>query len=197
MQIALTGKNFDVPEDIRAYAETKLGKLMRLYKRIERTSLTLTEKASKTKSKANKVEIILHIPGDDLRSEEAGESFRAAIDVAVEKLAQQLKKAKGRLIDKQQQQHQSIEAVAARATSRRSSAKSATPAVHDGTPLVYVEKFSLKPMSTRDAIVQLNGAKGGKRGFYLFFNAAGNINCIYKRDDGHFGLIVPETEISE
>lgn len=203
MPIAITGKNFVVPEDVRAYVLEKLGKLMRVYRRIERITVTLTEKASKTKAKANKIEIVLHIPGADLRGEEAGESFRAAVDAVIEKLIQQLKKAKGRLLDKQQQNHQKVSesaVLAARSGNGRGAGSSARAAgsgrsaTTGDQPLVFVEKFSLKPMSTRDALAQL---KHAKRDFYLFFNGSGNINCVYKRSDGNFGLVVPESELSE
>jgi ribosomal subunit interface protein len=201
MQIALTGKNFDVPEDTRAYVDSKLSKLMRLHNRIERITVTLTDKASKTKAKACRVEVVLHIPGSDLHSDESAENHRMATDLCVEKLAQQLAKAKGRLVDKQ---HQKTKAVGrangktAAAPAQPAAQKSAGRRAASGNnPLVYVEKFSLKPMATGDAILQLNGAKGSKRGFYLFFNASGNINCVYKREDGHYGLVVPETEIEE
>ncbi len=199
MPISITGKNFVVPEDVRAYVLEKLGKLMRVYRRIERTTVTLTEKASKTKSQANRIEVVLHIPGADLRGEEAGENFRVAVDAVVEKLIGQLKKVKGRMLDKQQGHGKAAEAprsarssAAATKNSARSSSTAAAAAPEQ--PLVFVEKFSLKPMSTRDAISQL---KHAKRDFYLFFNGSGSIHCIYKREDGNFGLLVPESDLSE
>ncbi|MDW7992610.1 MAG: sigma 54 modulation/S30EA ribosomal C-terminal domain-containing protein [Anaerolineae bacterium] len=57
--------------------------------------------------------------------------------------------------------------------------------------IVRVKRFEMVPMSPEEAIEQME-LLGHQ--FFVFLNAEeGNINVLYRRDDGNYGLIVPET----
>ena len=57
--------------------------------------------------------------------------------------------------------------------------------------IVRMKRFPLKPMSADEAAMQMELLN---HGFYVFLNADTNlVSVIYKRHDGHYGLIEPET----
>ncbi len=58
--------------------------------------------------------------------------------------------------------------------------------------LVRVKRFSMKPMEVEEAIEQMELLS---HDFFVFFNPDGKtVNVVYKRNDGNYGLIVPELE---
>lgn len=182
MKITVKGKNSSVTDELIKYAERKIGKLEKYSQRIQSATVTFTENASKKRSKAFGVEMALQSPGQTLRSEESKDSFRTALDSAIVKLEEQLRRVKTKRIDKTRDRV--IEAVAA-----------VEPAAYEEEvvgPVVYVERFPAKPLSTTEAIASLELAG---REFYLFVNESATVNCVYKRRDGGYGLLVPEDEV--
>jgi putative sigma-54 modulation protein len=60
----------------------------------------------------------------------------------------------------------------------------------DGIRVIKTRKFAVKPMSVEEAVQEVNESKDE---FLVFRNAeSDSINVIYRRSDGHFGLIEPE-----
>ena len=56
--------------------------------------------------------------------------------------------------------------------------------------VVRVKRFSIKPMDVEEAILQMELLG---HSFYVFENADdGQINVLYQRKDGNYGLITPE-----
>ena len=69
-----------------------------------------------------------------------------------------------------------------------------TPAVYDEDEaeleLVRTKRFTLKPMDTEEAILQMEMLG---HNFFVFLDAeTGNTNVVYRRKDGKYGLIEPE-----
>ena len=65
-------------------------------------------------------------------------------------------------------------------------------AVKTGPPrkVVRVKRFGIKPMSVAEAIDQMELLG---HDFFLFFNAESEeLNLLYRREDGNYGLIEPE-----
>nr|MDQ3024493.1 sigma 54 modulation/S30EA ribosomal C-terminal domain-containing protein [bacterium] len=61
-------------------------------------------------------------------------------------------------------------------------------------PQLLVEKFTIKPMGVREAVLRLEQAK---RDFFVFIDDQQQVHCVYKRPDGNIGLLVPENELDE
>jgi len=177
MQIyRLVGRNVEITDAIRNYLEKKLSRLSRYYDGIQDAKVVLSLAASPRVEKRAKVEVQLNVPGGIIRVEEADPDLYAAIDQAVEVLEKQLKRFKGRL------------------AGRRARPEPPPPvAEEEEEPLepeiVRVKRFEMKPMTPEDAAVQME-ALGHT--FFVFKNAdTGQINVIYKRKDGNYGLIEP------
>ncbi len=178
MQIyRLVGRNVEITDAIRNYLEKKLARLERYFDGIQDAKVVLSLAGSPHVERRAKAEIQLNVPGGLIRVEEEDPDLYAAIDQAVEVLEKQLKRFKGRLLGKR----------------RPGPAQpAATPAVEEeafAPEIVRVKRFEMKPMTPEDAAVQME-ALG--HSFFVFENAdTGEINVIYRRKDGHYGLIEP------
>jgi len=104
-----------------------------------------------------------------------------AVDSVTEKLRRQLKKFKNKRIEKTKD----------RMTVKFSVANAPPPEVPVNNEAdLDVTTFALKPLSLEDAQVKLEESS---RSFFLFVNEDQTINCVYRKEDGKFGLIVPES----
>jgi putative sigma-54 modulation protein len=177
------GKSSEISEELKEYTGLKLGKLTRYGGRLQSAVVTFTEKASKKRDQAYRVEVVLHAPGQTLRNVEESSSFQAGLDVAVDELRGQLKKLKAKRQGKSRE-HADI----AQVTMRQMEPEPARPPRRK----IEVKKFTLKPMSVDEALMQLE-LYG--RGFYLFVTEQRTINCVFRRSDGGYGLLVPETDL--
>lgn len=177
------GKNSEVSNELKESIASKLAKLTRYAGRLESAIVTCTEHASKKPDKSFKVEVVLYGPGQVLRNVDTGASFTAALDSAVDELRGQLKKLKTRRIDKHRDNTDIAQVLTAEAQPAPDK-----KARRD----MQVKKFNVKPMSLDEAILRLDA---GKRDFFLFATEQKLVNCVFKRSDGGYGLLVPETEI--
>src|SRR3990172_11589774 len=95
MQITMTGKHVEVTDALRAHAQKKLEKLTRYFDQIRDVQVTQSLERS-----WHIVEVTVHADGLLLRAEERSPDMYISIDLVVEKLERQLKKYKGKLIDR-------------------------------------------------------------------------------------------------
>ncbi|HUK93490.1 MAG TPA: ribosome-associated translation inhibitor RaiA [Gaiellaceae bacterium] len=180
MQFQVKGRNLEVSDSIRSYAEEKLGKLERQLKdpRIE-LELALERNPSIAENKV--AEATIWTKGPVLRAREASSDMRASIDQLVEKLERQVTRYRRQGRDRRRK--------AARAND---SALEATPVLRDEeSPLIVKTKqFAVKPMSPEEAVLQLELIG---HDFFVFRNAeSGEANVVYRRRDGDYGLIEPQ-----
>jgi putative sigma-54 modulation protein len=121
-----------------------------------------------------KVEVQLNVPHGIVRAEERSADSYAAVDLVVDKLERQLKRFKGRLLAKRNEEKPVIE--------------EPDPEEHAPT-IVRTKRHVLRPMEPEDAAMQME-ALGHT--FYVFRNAhTDSVNVIYLRADGDYGLIEP------
>ena len=179
MELKITGKNIEIAESLRVFIERKISKLEKLAKKELRVTVTLSEQTSKKTKKSSSVEVVLDTQGKVLSAKDDKENFYVAVDSVTEKLRRQLKKFKNKRIEKTKD----------RMTVKFSVASAPPPEQAVGEPDLEVATFSLKPLSVADAIIKL---KDSSRSFFVFVNEDQTINCIYTKEDGKIGLIVPE-----
>jgi len=171
----LVGRNVEVTDAIRSYLEKKLSRLERYFDGIQDAKVVLSVAGSPHVERRTKTEIQLNVPGGLVRVEEEDPDLYAAIDRAVEVLEKQLKRFKGRLMGRR---HTAVLADAGDGGEAEASS---------GPEIVRVKRFEMKPMTPEDAALQME-ALG--HSFFVFRNADTNeINVIYRRRDGNYGLI--------
>ena len=173
MIISVRGKNIDVTNALKEYVEKKLAKLERYIDSSE-VQVTLTvEKGT------HKVEVTIPVNGMILRGEEETGDMYASIDMVVEKIEKQINKYKARFNKK------------ARVEGKVEGKVEAVVEVGYELPVIKkTKRFAFKPMPVDEAVMQMNMLG---HNFFVFSNAeTEEVNVVYKRKDGNYGLIEPE-----
>ena len=176
MRLQVKGKNVEVTDSIREYAEEKLSKLERQLADPTRVELELAVERNPSISANHVAEATIWTKGPILRAREASADHKASIDQLVDKLERQVKRYR----EKRRQ--------------RRTAADGNIPA--DAVPIdaepriVKSKQFAVKPMSPEEAVLQLELVG---HDFFVFQNGdSGDVNVVYRRRDGAYGLIEPQ-----
>ncbi|HYA11489.1 MAG TPA: ribosome-associated translation inhibitor RaiA [Thermodesulfovibrionales bacterium] len=172
MNIIVTGRHLEVTPALKKYAEEKIKKFNRYMSNISEAIVTLSVEKYR-----HKVEVLLKVNGVLIQAEGITGEIYSSIDEVVEKLERQVKKYKEKLVS-----HRKGEGKA-------SGTEMKATAVEETGRIIKNKKFELKPMSPDEAAMQMELLD---KNFFVFTNdSSGNINVIYRRNDGNFGLIEP------
>jgi putative sigma-54 modulation protein len=99
MQLHVKGKNLEVNDSIRSYAERKLRKLDRRVHESTRVEIELAVERNPSIADSQVAEATVHLKGHTLRAREAGRDMKAAIDELVDKLVRQVKDIHDKRVD--------------------------------------------------------------------------------------------------
>ena len=173
MNINIRGKNVQVTPALKEHVEKRIGKMGRFFDTVLEIQVTLSVEKDR-----HKVEVTMPLNGYLLRGEEETGDMYASIDLVIDKLEKQAEKYKTRISKKIRDAGGIKEMVPLSEVS-----------VEEEPSLVRTKKFAIKPMSVEEAIMQMNLIG---HSFFVFSNAeTEDINVIYKRKDGNYGLIEP------
>lgn len=169
MRVNVRGKNIEVTDALRGYVEKRLKKLEKYLNNYGDAQVTLTVERD-----SHRIEVTVPINGMILRGEESTGDMYASVDQVVEKLEKQVERFKGRLNRRLRPAENAEEAAA-----------------EEPLRVVRTKRFAIKPMEVEEAIMQMNLLG---HSFFVFANAeTERVNVVYKRKDGNYGLIEPET----
>jgi putative sigma-54 modulation protein len=179
MRLQVKGKNLDVSDSIRSYAEDKLRKLERQLADPTQIELELSVERNPSISANHVAEATIWTKGPTLRAREASADMRASIDQLVDKLERQVQRYRQKR---------------RRRTGRDNGTNPGPqPAANEGSEpeIVKTKQFPVKPMTPEEAVLQLELVG---HDFFVFENAdTGEVNVVYRRRDGDYGLIEPQT----
>src|SRR5690606_27072482 len=147
----LIGRNFEVTEAMRQYAEDKLAKLDRFSDQIVDASVVMSYDTKQNAAEPARVEVQVNLPNGVIRAEERAQDTYAAVDLVVDKLERQLKRFKGRMIAKRN------EVLSAPVPSDVTHAEVVEPVettVHEPN-IVRTKRHTLRPMAPEDAALQM------------------------------------------
>ena len=97
MEIVVTGRHVQVSDRFRRHLDDKLAKVPQLAPRVQRLDVVVTHEANPRQSKAcDRVEITCHVKGPVIRAEACADDKYAALDVAMDKLLERLRRAHDR-----------------------------------------------------------------------------------------------------
>jgi putative sigma-54 modulation protein len=179
MELQITGKNIDLSPAVRRYIERKLGKLNRHLPKIIESRIEIFEEKTKSRQQHFVAQVTIDSSGTLLHGEERGEDLFTAIDKVAAVMNRQIEHYKGKLHKKGRG--------SSLARSEFSEEVEPTP---PSSKVVKVKRFAVKPMSVAEAIDQMEMLG---HDFFLFFNAdTEELNLLYRRKDGNYGLIEPE-----
>ena len=182
MRLQVKGKNVEVSEAIRTYAEQKLGRLDRQLADPTRVELELAVENNPSIAANHVAEATVWTKGPVLRAKEASADMRASIDLLVDKLERQV----SRYREKRHHHGHHRNGNGRTGNDTESSRKTDE---EGGPVIVKTKQFTLQPMSAEEAVEQLELVG---HDFFVFRNAESDeINVVYRRRDGGYGLIEP------
>ncbi len=183
MKFDIRGKNIDLTESLRDYTTKRLSKLEKYIDPVKEVQVAMSIEGENHKSQ-HKIEVTIPLNGVILRGEEATDDMYSSIDMVEEKLEKQIDKYKTKLY---------------RSNRGTGFKKALTEEIKkdldkngdiEDFNIVRTKKFALKPMDEEEAIMQMNLLG---HNFFVFFNAQSEeVNVVYKRNAGNYGLIEPE-----
>ncbi|HLR21785.1 MAG TPA: ribosome-associated translation inhibitor RaiA [Tissierellaceae bacterium] len=173
MNIIYAGKNMELTNSLKEVTEKKLSKLDKYFdKDIEGDVTFSTEKNRKI------IEVTINLPGTIIRAEESSDDMYASIDKAVDILERQIRKYKTRLQKRYQNEN----------TIRFENVTPLSEEEEDDKPrIVRTKRFNLQPMNQEEAVLQMELL--GHNFFVFMEGETGEVNIVYKRKDGNYGLI--------
>ena len=179
MRLHVKGKNVEVTDAIHDYAERKLGKLEPQLADLTRVELELAVERNPSIADNHVAEATIWTKGPVLRAREASGDMKASIDLLVDKLERQVKRYR----QKRRHEHERHE--------RANGAVPGTVSIpaQEGVMIVKTKQFVLHAMSAEEAVEQLELIG---HDFFVFRNDdSGEINVVYRRRDGDYGVIEP------
>jgi putative sigma-54 modulation protein len=180
--VRITGRHVQVTEAIRSYAESKLGNLHLDYPRIIEAHVILD--IEKYRQYA---EIVLHC-NNHITLEAAAETsdMYASIDAAIDKIAQQMRKYKTRILRSHRPRKHEVRHFAEQVLSIPDNFVD----IEEVEPqVIHTERYPVKPMFVDEAVLQMEMSK---RQFVVFLNAKSEkVKILYRRKDDSYGLMEP------
>lgn len=179
MRTVVRGKNIEVPDRVRRYAERKLDRIERLLDDRSDALLELSIEQHRNAVDSHIAEVTLVIDGQTLRSHAAGPTHQAAIDTVTDRVERRAvdhkEKPRGQRTPEGRQVLERIAGGTADGTTERR--------------IVKVKRFGIEPMFEEDAVARMEDLG---HSFFIFVNAENErLAVLYRRLDGNYGLIEP------
>jgi putative sigma-54 modulation protein len=173
MNIIITGRHLHLDDNIRNYAEEKIQKAETFFNRIIEAHMILS--AEKHRRIA---EVTLSAKRATFHAREETEDLYASIDGVMEKVDTQIRRYKEKIRNRK---HQS-----------REEGFMAEEESEEEALIIKVNKFASKPMTVQDAVDQIMHSDDE---FLMFSNSeTDQVNVVYKRKDGNYGWLEPDSE---
>jgi putative sigma-54 modulation protein len=175
MKVNVIGKNMEITEALKNIIEKKISKFDRYFNPDVEAKTTLSVQKNR-----HTIEITIPFNGVILRAEEQNDDMYASLDLAVDKLERQIRKHKTKLEKRAHGNSLKFQGIP----------KYENIEEDNDIKIVRTKKFAFKPMSAEEAVLQMELVG---HSFFVYMNDdTSEVNVVYKRKDGHYGLIESE-----
>jgi putative sigma-54 modulation protein len=183
MRTIVKGKNYEVPERVREYAERKLGRLERLLDDRSNAIVELSTEQHRSAKDSHIVDVTLVIDGQTLRSSSTGPTHKAGIDAVVDKIER-------RAVDYRETSRVRKSSETVRTAGQVEREAMPSPDREErASQVVKVKRFHIEPMFEEDAVARMEELG---HAFFVFVNAEDErVAILYRRRDGAYGMIEP------
>lgn len=188
MKLVIQGKNIEITDAIREYVNQKIEKAVNHFQALTtEVDVHLSVQRNPRINPKQTAEVTIYASGAIVRAEESSESLYASIDLVADKISRQLRRYK-------EKRHGSKRYESVKTIEVLNDQPDISDLLTDRTPelpatVVRTKYFAMPPMTLEAAQEQLELVD---HDFYMFCNAAtGDINVIYERNHGGYGLIQP------
>ena len=170
MNVIVNGRHLEITPALKSYSVEKMSKFEKYLSSISEAVVTLSVEKYR-----HKAEVLMKVNGYMIQAESVTGEIYSSIDEVVEKLEKQVVKYKEKLQTFRKSDKKNVEEVAEKTGTTGN--------------IIKYKKFEMKPMSPEEAVDQMDLLD---KNFFIFANlASGDINVVYRRDDGNYGLIEP------
>lgn len=193
MGITVTGRRMSVSDSLRDYAQEKISNAMKVMDvdPMEAEVILFREKNPANPCPAV-CEVTLFARGHVIRVEESEEDMHAAIDVAAAKVLRQLRKFKTKVVDRRIQDGEAMAFKKERTAQELDLDSLMDELSGEDEEIVRVKEIEYTPMTVDEALVSIDLLG---HDFYVFTERDSNqVNVLYRRNDGGYGLIQPKEE---
>lgn len=179
MKITMLGRKVNLKDNFKERAEKKLSKFERIFSPEAEATITVTVEKNR-----QVVEVTVRDNGLMYRAESTALEMNDALDAVVDILGGQIRKNKTKLGKKIRPDVDDFEQLFPMPEDDEE------PYTEEDYAVVRTKSFYVKPLAVEEAILQMNLI--GHQ-FFMFRNSMTNeINVVYKRKDGTYGLLEPE-----
>lgn len=172
MKITINARKVTVSRDLSDHIEKKLAKFDKFFP----GEAEATVKLSRVRD-IERVEVTIAAGPFLFRSEDESSTFMNALDCCMYSIERQIRKNKTRLSKRLRDNIRIPE-------------YESDDVSEEGDFRIRTKTFTLKPMTAEEAILQMNLL--GHEFFMFADSASGEVCTVYKRNDGDYGMIIPE-----
>ena len=185
MKVIVQGRNLQVTDRLREYVEDKTNKLDRYLPTITEARMELSTEKTRSAEDRQVAQLTVRIKGVLLRSEERSADMFTSVDMVMDKIRRQIdrykKKRRGRLRSAQ---------VESSADDDVEEEDVEEEDLYTEARIVRTKRFRVTPMGPGEAVEQMELLG---HNFFMFYNVdEGQINVVYRRRNGDYGLLQPE-----
>lgn len=175
MNVNIVGRKVTLKDNFKERVNKKLGKFERIFSDDANVTVTVTVEKNR-----QVVEVTIRDNGMLYRAESSASEMNDALDIVVDILGGQIRKNKAKL--SKRLRSDSLDQYFA-------PAEAEVEATEEDYKVVRTKRFPVKPQTVDEAILEMNLI--GHQ-FYMFRNGDTNeINVVYRRNDGTYGLLEP------
>jgi putative sigma-54 modulation protein len=185
VEVQIRSRHVEVPGDVRAVAREKVARLARFLDGMDHAEVLFSEERNPRIADKEVCEVTLSGHGHHVRAKAAGPDHLVAIDRVVDKVEHRLEKLKGKLVGRS---HPRRSAPVGSTAQNGEELDGEQERADDGEArIVKTKRFSIKPMTPEEAVLQMELLG---HDFFFFTNAENDqAAVVYRRDDGFVGLI--------
>ena len=195
MEMQILSRNMRLSGHSEEYIQKKVARLERHLREQVEARLELRRTARRSETDRFVAQMTINASGATLRGQETGLTLFAAVDAVTDVMDKQIRRYKGRAYRTSQARRSARsqamrEDVGALLEDVSSDEEEREESLEEIGTVVRVKRFSMKPMSVEDAIMEMELLD---HDFFLFHNAeTDQHSVVYRRTDGDYGVIEPE-----
>ena len=193
MDTQIFARNMNLSARAEEYIQKKVARLERRLREDVSAKFEISRTAARSQTDRFVVQMTISARGATLRGQESGLTLFAAVDAVTDVMAKQIRRYKGRAY-RTAQARRSARSQAMREDAdallyEREDEDAADDAADELGRLVRVKRFAMKPMTTDEAIMEMELLD---HNFFLFRNSdIDEYSVVYRRGDGDYGVIEP------
>ncbi len=197
MHVTVTGKNIELTRALKDYLIEKLNRAQKHFEHPLEAMAILSVAKNPSMAQNQTAEVTIKINGTIIRGEESTENMYASIDLVADKIERQLRKFKTKYFQKPNKVKENhVYSIEEEDNEEefdldKLELKTVNPNKDNGSPkIVRSKRYPLKPMTPEEASQHMD-LLGHE--FFMFINKeTSQVNTVYSRRDGQYGLIEPE-----